>query len=184
MKHPRSIALPFALLVASACETPAEPGADPGADLPDAVVSLADQGVVASATGSGHYTSGGELRTLSFNAVKRVDGSVSGKFHVTIHAIDRFFHVNVTCLSVRNDTAWVAGIIDKTDHPVIQEGTVSYFWAVDGGEGAGTTDKVSVARINDRLGEDQRFCGLMPDEAFSGLPGQVVEHGNVQVRGG
>jgi hypothetical protein len=41
---------------------------------------------------------------------------------------------------------------------------------------------MSTARINDALGEDQRFCGLKPNEQFSGLPGNVLVHGNVQVR--
>lgn len=164
------------------CESALEPRAEgPGLE-PDG--SRALSGVVASATGSGHYTDRGELRTLTFSAVRHADGSVRGQYEVVLHASDRFFHVSVTCLSVRNDTAWIAGIVDRTNHPVIREGTVSYFWAVDGGEGAEATDKVSVARINDRPGEDQRFCSLMPDEDFSGLPGRVVEHGNVQVRGG
>lgn len=186
MTHRRSLTLALACLALLGCDPGDDvlrpsaegPGLEPdGAALPAA-------GVVASATGSGHYTSGGELRTLGFSAVRRADGSVSGQYQVVIHAIDRSFHVGVTCLSVRNDTAWIAGIIERTDHPVIREGTVSYFWVADGGEGPGAVDKVSTARINDRPGEDQRFCSLMPDEAFSGLPGNVVEHGNVQVRGG
>ena len=181
MRHSRSIVPFLVVLVAAACETPVEPRT---AVIEASLVAAHQQGVVASATGSGHYTSGGALRTLSFNAVKRADGTTSGNYHVTIHAIQRFFDVNVTCLSVRNDTAWIAGIIEKTNHPVIQEGTVSYFWAVDGGEGSGTSDKVSTARINDVLGQDQAFCSHMPDEAASLLPGNVVEHGDVQVRGG
>lgn len=181
MTHPRTI-LPTLLLAAlAACDSPADPG--PAAD-PALSRHPVEAGVVASATGSGHYTSGGELRTLAFTATRRADGTVNGEYQVNIHAIDAYFHVAVTCLSARNDTAWIAGIITGTDHPVIREGTVSYFWAVDGGEGHGATDVVSTARINDRLGEDQRFCSLMPDEDFSGLPGHVVEHGNVQVQGG
>jgi hypothetical protein len=138
--------------------------------------------VVASATGSGHFAQGGELRTFTFAAVGRADGSASGEYHVTIHAIDAFFHATVTCMRARGDTAWVAGVIDRTNHPVIQAGTVTYFWTVDGGEDPDATDIVSVARINDALGQDQVFCGLTPDEDFSGLPGRAVEKGNVQVR--
>lgn len=140
------------------------------------------QGIIASANGSAHYMSGGELRTMAFSAVGKEDGTASGEFQINIHAIDRYLHVSVTCMRVRNDTAWVAGIIDHTDHPAIIPGRVSYFWAVDNGEGQGTPDKMSTARINDPVGEDQRFCSLMPDEAFSGLPGNVLVHGNVQVQ--
>jgi hypothetical protein len=42
---------------------------------------------------------------------------------------------------------------------------------------------MSTARINDVDGADQVFCGLTPTEQFSGLPGNVLVHGNVQVRG-
>ncbi|HEX6315356.1 MAG TPA: hypothetical protein VFZ73_10880 [Gemmatimonadaceae bacterium] len=140
------------------------------------------QGIVASAAGSAHYMSGGELRTMAFSAVANEDGSARGEYQINIHAIDRYFHVTVTCMVARNDTAWVAGIIDRTNHPAIIPGRVSYFWTVDNGEGQETPDKMSTARINDAAGEDQRFCSLTPTEQFSGLPGNVLVHGNVQVR--
>lgn len=142
------------------------------------------QGIVASATGSAHYMSGGELRTMGFSAVAKADGSAEGEFQVNLHAIGRYFHVSVTCMVVRNDTAWVAGIIDRTDHPAIIPGRVSYFWTTDKGEGQNTLpDEMSTARINDVAGSDQVFCGLKPDEAFSRLPGNELIHGNVQIRG-
>ena len=141
-------------------------------------------GIVASASGSAHYLSGGELRTMGFSAVVNEDGTAHGEYQVNIHAIDRYFHVTVTCMAVRNDTAWVAGIIDRTNHPAIIPGRVSYFWALDNGEASGVPDEMSTARINDAAGQDQVFCGLKPDEAFSGLPGNPLVHGNVQVRGG
>lgn len=168
-----------AVLLAAAVAGCAEP-ASTGPDLePQAIVTAGP--VAVSATGSGHFDSGGELRTFSFGAVGRPDGSASGEYHITIHAIDAFFHATVTCMRARNDTAWVAGVIDRTNHPAIVPGTVTYFWAVDGGEGATATDIVSIARINDAPGQDQVFCDLTPDEEFSGLPGRVVENGNVQV---
>jgi hypothetical protein len=147
--------------------------------LPDGA-SLS-QGITASAAGSAHYMSGGELRTMGFSAVGKDDGSARGEFQVNIHATDRYFHVTVTCMAVRNDTAWVAGIIDRTNHPAVIVGRVSYFWTVDNGEGQDTPDKMSTARINDAAGQDQVFCGLKPTEQFSGLPGNVLVHGNVQV---
>jgi hypothetical protein len=149
--------------------------------LAPSAASLA-QGIVASAAGSAHYLSGGELRTMAFSAVAKEDGSASGEYQINIHAIDRYFHVSVTCMVVRNDTAWVAGVIDRTNHPAIIPGRVSYFWTVDNGEGQNTPDEMSTARINDAVGEDQRFCGLTPSEQFSGLPGNPLVHGNVQVR--
>jgi len=108
MRHSRSIVPFLVVLVAAACETPVEPRT---AVIEASLVAAHQQGAVASATGSGHYTSGGALRTLSFNAVKRADGTTSGNYHVTIHAIQRFFDVNVTCLSVRKRHR-----VDRRDH--------------------------------------------------------------------
>ena len=143
--------------------------------------ALADggNGVIASATGSGHYTSGGELRTFAFSATKQADGSVSGEYQIISRAGGGvIFHVDVTCMSVVGNQAWVAGIITRADDPVIRVGSVSYFRAIDNGEGGGPPDQVTPARINDPAGEDIRFCTERP----TGLPLRTVEHGNVQVR--
>lgn len=171
------------LVVACAGVAACDVASSPTRVLAPGAASLS-QGIVASAVGSAHYMSGGELRTMGFSAVSKEDGTASGEFQVNIHATDRYFHVSVTCMAVRNDTAWVAGIVDHTNHPAIIPGRVSYFWATDKGEGQSPTpDKMSTARINDALGQDQVFCTLLPDEAFSRLPGNVLVHGNVQIRG-
>jgi hypothetical protein len=57
-------------------------------------------------------------------------------------------------------------------------GTVSYFWMVDNGEGAGApADIVSVARINDVDESLVEFC----TEGPTILPPREIVHGNVQV---
>jgi hypothetical protein len=150
---------------------------------PDGLVAYNTSAAPPSATGSGHTLAGGAPRTFAFSAVSRADGSAAGNYEIVIHAIGAFFMVDVTCMRVLGNKAWVAGIIRKSNNPAVREGTVSYFWTIDGGEGPTAVDIVSTARINDPLGEDQRFCSLMPDEATSGLPGNVVLRGNVQVRG-
>jgi hypothetical protein len=175
--HRRLVGMLLATTAIAACDT---------ASTPVRVLAPEDaslsQATGAAASGSAHYMSGGELRTMGFSAVAKEDGTASGEFQVNIHATDRYFHVTVTCMAVRNDTAWVAGIIDRTNHPAVITGRVSYFWTVDNGEGQDTPDKMSTARINDALGQDQVFCNLKPNETFSGLPGNVLVHGNVQVR--
>lgn len=166
------------VVLAVACDTPAtQLAAPPTADAP-----ALSQGIVASATGSGHFTQGGELRTLALSATGQPDGSAQGNYQINIHAIDAYIHVAVTCMRARNDTAWIGGIITRTNHPVVVEGTVSYFWVVDKGEGPGAVDVVSAARVNDRAGEDQVFCGLTPPPEVSGLPANNIEVGNIQVR--
>lgn len=169
----------FLLLFTTAACTDAV--VDPPAPTKAADAGVSKQGgVVASATGSGHYTAGDQIRTLAFNAVKKADGSVAGSYQINVHVLDLWFHVDVTCLETEDNTAWIGGIISQTNRPdFIQVGSVSYFYAIDNGEGkAAPADVVSVARINDRDGADEEFCTLKPLL----LPPRPVEKGNVQVR--
>jgi hypothetical protein len=146
--------------------------------ITSASLRLDDAGVVQSANGSGHFTSGGEIRTFAFNAKKRADGSVTGQYQINAHASGIFFHVSVTCMDVVDNTAFIAGIITQASGAPVVEGTVSYFYARDAGEGPDAADIVSVARINDVAGADQEFCATHPLL----LPPRAVEQGNVQVR--
>ena len=52
-------------------------------------------GVVHSTTGSGHIQLGGELRTFSFSAVGRNDGSVTGQAQLQARLIDSTSHVEI-----------------------------------------------------------------------------------------
>jgi hypothetical protein len=156
----------------AACATPDRPTSP----LPHASV---DHGVIQSASGAAHRTTGDEPFILSFNANKRADGRVTGNYHVDVKASDVSFDVDVTCMAVVGNTAWIAGIISKSHAPLVREGTVSYFYVIDNGEGADAPpDIASAVRINDRAGEDQTFCTLRPLL----LPSRPVEFGNVQVR--
>lgn len=171
--HRNLIFAPLAILVACERAAPTEPSV--------ARTDVLSSAMLPAANGSGHYFSGGEQRTFAFSAISHANGSVSGQFQIVIHAIDRYIQADVTCVTVRNDTAWVGGVVSKTNHPAVIPGRVSYFWTVDGGEGPGAEDKVSTARINDAVGQDAAFCALTPDEEFSRLPGNIVQRGNVQV---
>jgi hypothetical protein len=131
-------------------------------------------------TGSGHTPVGmtEDLREFTFHAVEHPDGTVSGSYRVERTDTGVFFTVDVRCMTVVGNTAWVAGRITETNSPAIRVGTVSYFWAVDGGEGAGAQDIVSIARINDRDEAEAEFCTTLPKL----LPPLAVEMGNVQIR--
>jgi hypothetical protein len=168
-------------VIASACEAPSSVAPTATAALNTQALEQAElAGVGASATGSGHFYVADEIRTLAFSAVGHANGTASGQYEIDVHATGVRFHVSVTCLSVSGNTAWIAGIIDKSSGPPVREGTVSYFYAVDNGEGADAApDIVSVARINDVPGADQEFCTRQPLL----LPPRAVVHGNVQVRG-
>ncbi len=136
-----------------------------------------------SVTGSGHtILANGDQRNFTFHAKIHPDGSVSGSYRLALHSIDAWFTVDVSCLVFDGNTAWVAGHISDTNVPnLIRVGSVSYFYAIDGGEGAGTIDKVSRARTNDALGQDAVFCATKPLALFDPNPLTVVS-GNVQVR--
>jgi hypothetical protein len=160
------------------------PGALPTAIDPLlAVAGVPASPVVASATGSGHRVRNDRPLIFSFHATRRLDGSSSGRYYLDWKDLGPAFdnarlrvEVDVTCMSVRDGTAWVAGIITSVDGPVAREGTVSYFYVIDHGPAA--TDEISGLRLNDVAGEDQLFCEQQPL-----LLGRTpIERGNATVR--
>lgn len=164
-------------LLAVACDSPVtEP-----VGMADAfAASASPEAVIASATGAAHRIRGGEIWVLSFNANKRANGTVTGQYRVDRMDIPVSFNVDVTCMSVSGNTAWIAGIIRNQAGDIAIDGTVSYFYVIDNDEGPnGGGDIVSGLRLNDVAGEDTRFCEDKPLL----LPQVPVELGNVQVRG-
>ena len=140
-----------------------------------------DQGTAGHhVTGSGHSTLGltDDLREFTFHAIEHPNGSVSGSYKVERTDTGQYFIVDVSCLSVAGNTAFVGGHIVETNIATVVVGSVSYFWAQDNGEGGDPPDIVSVARINDRAGADVEFCTTHPLR----LPPITVQMGNVQVR--
>jgi hypothetical protein len=147
---------------------------------PSLLEGATDNGVVALATGAAHRIRplpDGELWVLTFNAEKRADGTVTGYAHVDRKDLDVAWDVEVTCMSVVGNTAWIAGIIRNARGGLPRDGTVSYFYVVDNGEGSGDPDEASAIRLNDREGQDAEFCELRP----LALARTVIAHGNVQV---
>ena len=139
-------------------------------------------GVVASASGSAHRIRplpDGELWVLTFNATKFADGSVNGEAHVDRHDLGVSWSVDVTCLSVVGNTAWIGGIIRNSKGGLPRDGTVSYFYVIDNGEGEDAPpDRASAVRLNDQAGEDIAFCTTRP----LGLVASDIAHGDVHVR--
>ena len=169
----------LSLAVLAACEdAPTAP------DAPPTVTAHQGSRVVASATGSAHRERNGRLLVYTFTAQQKADGSATGTYHVDFQdllpgepELRVRFDVDVTCMSTVGNRAFVAGIISNVDGPIVQEGTVSYFFVTDHGEGD-AVDEISAVRINDVAGEDQVFC----DEQPTLLDTVVIEKGNVQVR--
>lgn len=134
---------------------------------------------LASVTGSGHVPFGDGQRVFTFHARDQGDGTAEGSYRITLTDPSLFFSVDVTCMATEGNTAWVAGVISDSNAPFIQLGSISYFFAIDNGEGANApADVVSNARINDVEGEDLLFCQDRPLL----LPSFPITQGNVQVR--
>ena len=127
--------------------------------------------------GSGHVQGAAGLREFTFHAAERPHGGVGGSYKVVL-ASGLFFEADVTCLAVDGSTGWVAGVIRATNADAGLLGTRTMFYAIDGGEGEGTTDIVSIAVVNAAPGTDLAFCADRPLE----LAPMAVTDGNVQVR--
>ena len=124
-----------------------------------AVAARAQSGVVASANGSAHWTIplpnpfGVEVqnRTLSFNARKRADGSVDGRFeyHQVVEGQAFRFNVDVTCLQVYDgNRAKLGGIIVVSNDPTLPPGRFAWFQVFDNGEGANDPEDQSTGFLN------------------------------------
>ena len=171
MRKP-SHALTLLALSLVACE-----GSSNGAQSTGLLLDVAGSPAIAS--GDGSFEAGDGLRVFTFHAIRHPDGSVSGSYRNYRTDLGSFIDVEVSCLSVVGNTAWIGGHIVDSNIPTVVIGSVSYFYAIDNGEGADApADIVSVLRINDLAGRDLEFCTNRPLL----LAPRTVQFGNVQVR--
>lgn len=122
--------------------------------------------VLEQASGSGHIRQDNNRRTFSFHAQKHADGSASGSFNL-ITASGVHVTGNVSCLRVVGNEAWIGGEAKSG----VAEGTRVAFRVQDGGEGAGSADRISGVFSN-------RGCA-----GAARLGMFTVDAGNVQVKG-
>jgi hypothetical protein len=154
-------------------------------------VAAADPGgtVVASANGGVHWTiplpnAFGVVvqnRTLTFNARRYEDGSVSGRFeyHQVVEGDAFKFNVDVTCFVVYDgNRAKIGGVIEQSSDPTLPVGTFAWFQVFDDGEGAGAPpDRSSLVGFGDEAA-NEAFCNSPNLPRFG--PWDV--QGNVQVQ--
>ena len=141
-----------------------------------------------SANGSAHWTIplpnpfGVEVenRTLSFNARKYADGSVSGRFeyHQVVEGEAFVFNVDVTCMNVYDgNRAKIGGVIEVSNDPTLPPG-VAWFQVFDNGEGANAPpDRSSLIGFGARPRTKRSATARTSPLRALGRPG------NVQVRG-
>jgi len=133
-----------------------------------------------SATGSGHMVRpDGTFRSFSFSARQHADGTVKGQLQLNSRGFDVFVHINIDCLRVEGNVAYMSGRITHSSNPA--EGVVGELnrWAVkDNGEGpSADPDLVSSIPANPN-NDPTQTCENDPPG-----PTRIVQRGNVQVRG-
>ena len=145
---------------------------------------------VVSASGSAHWTIevpnpfGIEVlnRTLSFNARKAADGSVTGQFeyHQVAAGTAFKFNVDVTCLNVYDgNRAKLGGVVTVSSDPTLPVGRFAWFQVFDNGEGASVpADRSSLIGFGDEAA-NEAFCNSPNLPRFG--PWDI--QGNVQVNG-
>jgi hypothetical protein len=133
--------------------------------------------VIASATGSGHITQNGSLRTFAFTAKLYEDGTAQGEAEVLNHVNHRTVHIEVDCLRVAGNRAYIGGRIRNATNSALENQRV-LFSVEDNGEGANDPpDRISLVVV---LDPEDPTC---TDPETNGLiPNRAVERGNIQVR--
>jgi hypothetical protein len=154
------------------------------------VAAEAGSSVLASANGSAHWTIPlpnqfgvvVENRTLSFNARKYADGTVTGQFeYQQVVEGDAFkFNVNVTCMNIYDgNRAKIGGLVTVSSDPTLPAGVFAWFSVFDNGEGVDALpDRSSLVGFGTESA-NEAFCNSANLPRFG--PWDV--EGNVQVRG-
>lgn len=156
-------------LVVFGCEMESTP-----TDAPTGSFS-ADEGVIESVTGAGHFTQNGEFRNFSLAALRNADGSVTGQFESTARDFGFRAHGSVTCLTIVGNAAWLGGTIEQFPANPAFEGLDASWIVVDNGSGAGDVDQISQA-FPGPPGSAAQFCAGTP-----ALPLNDVEAGSITV---
>jgi hypothetical protein len=169
----------FAMVLAACDGGSAPPATVARASAEPTTLSQGSGPVVQSATGAGHFTVGGDLRTFSFTALKYADGTVQGQYELFSRSAGTRIHGDVVCLSVVGNHAWVGGSQDHSiDDVAFPPGLENGFQTVDNGEGTSDPpDQLSLMFINAPAGFAQAYCDAQADAP----PLNDIEGGNIQV---
>jgi len=153
-------------------------------------------GIVASATGGGHFLVGGALDVrFAFSANQHANGSASGhtRHEVQLDGLAVDFAGEVTCVSVdaENGRAWIGGIIteNRSEHPAFttertQPGRDIWFRVLDSGEGgAAEPDRSTFVGFEGDAGfiTSAAYCDGQPWPDDNARTSPVTE-GNISVR--
>jgi len=155
------------------------------AEIENAFPAARAEGGPQSATGHGNLTTGAELRTFSFNAIRHQDGTVTGEWQLKSRATDVVMHGQVTCLlAIARPTqgaAFMGGIVTRVDGdaPGVEPGTPVVFSAFDNGEGNGNFADAMTLVQPTTPEVVARQCAIGLRVGGGAVP---IEDGNIQVR--
>ena len=127
---------------------------------------------VNKATGGGTYEKAGFLNTIAFTAQVDAGGLVKGQAQFQLRDIDLRLHLDIDCLIVVGNQAWIGGVVKNSSDPS-QIGTRRVFTVVDNGEGGGVIDQLGEPAPSGLLAD----CLTQP-----ALPLLSLTNGNFQVR--
>lgn len=141
-----------------------------------------NNGVLASATGSGHISTLGGNRTFAFSGTDHGD-TVHGRLEINFHPGETspiphiIVNAPIDCLRVIGNVAIMSGVTSHTNFPAF-ENVRGIIAVQDNGEGASAPpDLISGAII-------VPAASPLDCNSVSPLANLPVEHGNVQVRSG
>ncbi len=164
--------------------------------IAEAQANDGDNGVVASATGGGHFLVAGSLDvTFSLSAKQKLNGVANGQFRYSVVLSGQLveFHGEVICLTVdsANGRAWIGGVVtqNNSEHPsftneINEPGRDVWFRVLDSGEGgAADMDRSTFLGFEGGGGiiTSEEYCeaAIWPDDNERTSP---VTQGNIQVR--
>ena len=129
------------------------------------------QNVVASASGAGMLTVGGEKRTFAFTAQRDTSGNTTGNGQVVNKLTGAITHFQISCLSVAGNVATMRGTTTRLNGGGQFD---VWFRVADNGEGANAPpDQITLVLLSDPPGPT---CS-----ENLGLQFRDIEAGNIQV---
>ncbi len=155
------------------------------------MAALGQPGVLESANGTGHSARpDGSVNVIAFNAVKQVDGAVTGQLILQNRYFDTRLKMTIDCLAIDGNVAVMSGVSTQFTFPQFV-GVGVWFVVEDNGEGVNAPpDRATgVYAFDDYLAHPDYCHEIIAHlEAWVPPPGAVVGwttviRGNVQVKG-
>ncbi len=126
--------------------------------------------------------SGMRRSVYAFHATLDATGHASGQAEVHFTTTPAQLHIDVQCLVVRGNEAWLSGPVTRSDHPDIAVGVVMLWRVRDNGQGqSAEPDRISSFVWRPEQNYPPAACLWQPEPASWAMTPWT--NGNVQIRG-